>query len=122
MKQNTPMHAHQTPDEASETLKLAPVLIALKSWVIEIHFNSESHNKQQRDLPRSHWLQGTEKKETGSRTLCANVYFANSPGGEGVQDLVVQTEIFNVLRRTQDCQLKSLTVASSANGQLILSM
>jgi hypothetical protein len=26
------LHAHQTPDEASETLKLAPVLIALKSW------------------------------------------------------------------------------------------
>jgi hypothetical protein len=28
----TLMHAHQTPDEASETLKLAPVLITLKSW------------------------------------------------------------------------------------------
>jgi hypothetical protein len=32
MAQNTPMHAHQTPDEASETLKLAPVVITLKSW------------------------------------------------------------------------------------------
>ena len=48
-----------------------------------------AHNEQRRDLPRSHWLQGTEKKETGSRTLCANVYFSNSPGGEqGVQAAV----------------------------------
>jgi hypothetical protein len=39
----------------------------------------------------------------GSRTQCASVYFANSPGGEGVQDLVVQRKIFNILRK-QDCQ------------------
>jgi hypothetical protein len=59
------------------------------------------HNEQQRrDLPRSHWLQGTEKKETGSRTQCASVYFANSLGGEEVQDFVVQKKIFNILRRT----------------------
>jgi hypothetical protein len=32
MAQNTLMHALLTPDEASEALKLTPVLIALKSW------------------------------------------------------------------------------------------
>jgi hypothetical protein len=48
MAKNTPMHAHQTPDGASEALKLAPVGIhnfeILGGW--KIHFNNRITNSE----------------------------------------------------------------------------